>query len=380
MTEWVATSFGVLDVAESPDFEAAELIVLPTIPSIPLALPPVGADLWRRLVERPVADAELTEDERAVVREMRGAGLASPNPGDPARWNDISSPWMSSPMHELVYALVQNVARRHGIPLVFIKGPMLHAQGLRDREHSGDVDVWVEPDRIDDFIAAMEPWGWRLQPDLWSGLPINHSLTLEPAAGWGCEIDVHRRMPGLGLTDAAAFSVVRAHTTPVEFAGVVSSTPRREVNAVLSALHAVRPEIGHMTPRSAHERAVAVLSAGGDGVRDAAMTIDAVVALHDDIVEAFPQSTLDVASAGTPRDWAWRAQPTKARAYLVALKEVPWLRRPLVAFRLFWPSREVVQASERHVGEISHGALQARVHRLRRGIADVMRRPRNVQR
>ena len=45
---------------------------------------------------------------------------------------------------------VARVAASRGIRCVFTKGPALRLQGLRDREHSGDVDLWCDPARVED--------------------------------------------------------------------------------------------------------------------------------------------------------------------------------------------------------------------------------------
>lgn len=370
---WVAISYGALDVSGVEGFPGAELLVTPTLPTIPLALPVGGAQLWRRLVEGPVADSDLSADERVVVREMAAAGLASDDVDHPHRHHSVEVPWLSSPMHELVYALVQRVADEVGVPVVFIKGPMLHRQGLRKRKHSGDVDVWAQPDRIPALVEALEPWGGELQPDPWGDLPINHSLTVGPIAGWGCEIDVHRRLPGLALSDGDAFQTVRAHSEPATFAGVRVAVPRRELNAALSALHTMRPEVGIGTKPGAEAEAVAVLRSGGPGALRAVREIDALRALQAVLPQAFPDESVD--GGGEPRDWYWRGEPDKAHSYFVALKQVPWHRRPAIVFRLVWPKSDVAIASSRLRGDSARGLFWARLVRLKHGLSALRRAP-----
>ena len=57
------------------------------------------------------------------------------------------------------HALVDHVARRAGIRLLAIKGPALQAMGLRDGHPSNDVDVLVDPERRDEFVASWGRWG-----------------------------------------------------------------------------------------------------------------------------------------------------------------------------------------------------------------------------
>ena len=187
MTEvWVAVSYGALDMRgwgePSPD---VEIMLLPVHPiDEPIGLRGEPAALWRRLIDGPVNDTDLSESERELVHEYEVVGLASREPNHPARITTLSRPWLSSPLHELVYSLVANVARENCIEAVFIKGPMLHQQGLRKREHSGDVDVWVDPTHIVRLSRSVQQWGWSEHQGLWTGIPTAHSITVQPRF-WG---------------------------------------------------------------------------------------------------------------------------------------------------------------------------------------------------
>lgn len=374
-TEWVAIAYGAIDVKTSHGFpNDVELVVLPTKPSTPLALPPAGAMLWERLVAGPVADSALSVEERAVVQEMEDVGLATRDLKHDARVRRIGVPWLSSSMHELVYGLVQRVALELHIPLVVIKGPVLHRQGLREREHSGDVDVLTAPDRVDDLVKALAAWGWNRQPDIWDGTTVNHSVTLTPEAGWGCEIDVHRRMPGLAIGDEEAFTIIHDRCDVFEFAGVEVRSPAREVHAVLAGVHHMRPEIGIGRRSGAEARAAEALRAGGEAAFDVLVQLDAIRALDAVLPQAFENRAYDLRSAGRSPDWAWRGQPTRARAYWCALKTLPVRARLPIALRLLWPKKEVAAASERKSGGASEHIITARLRRLRRGLASAFRR------
>ena len=126
-----------------------------------MGLAGVPAVLWRKLLDGPVPDAGLNDAEQALIREFAAVGIASDDPLHPARILELRVPWMSSPVHEMVYALVASVARDHGVDAISIKGPMLHRQGLRAREHSGDVDVWADPAHLEVLCGALEAWGWN---------------------------------------------------------------------------------------------------------------------------------------------------------------------------------------------------------------------------
>lgn len=367
MSAWIAASFGALDVSGLDSFPGASVLVTPTIPGQPLALFGEGAEVWRRLVaEGPVPEGDLTAAEREIVHDMAALGIATTDVESAARVHVLSEPWLSSPLHELVYALVASVARDNDIECAFIKGPVLHAQGLREREHSGDVDVWVHPARLRDFVADMAPWGWREQPDVWAGTPVNHSVTLEPCQ-WGCQIDAHRRLPGLTLRDEAAFRVLMTRVVQIEFSSVQAKVPDVAANSVLLGVHALRPEIGQAVSSHAADTSMSALLVGGDRAADFAGSIGAVAVLAEVLSRAFPER--DFHPEGVPFDWRWRARPTKVAAYLTALRMLPPRRRPLMLWRLFWPSREVVMQSERNRNGRAVGAVSARLHRMWRGLS-----------
>ncbi|MGO1737093.1 MAG: hypothetical protein ACTHZ9_12350 [Leucobacter sp.] len=357
---WVAIAFGALDIrGNSAMDDSYELLVVPTLPGLPMALPPESAALWRRLLGNGVADSELTEGERKIVLEMEDAGVASSDPDHTSRLRSAPTPWLVSPMHELVYALVQSVARQNDIPLFFTKGPVLHRQGLRDREHSGDVDAWVHPDHTGPLVHALKAWGWVAMPDLWEEAGIGHSFTMDPGQGWGCQIDVHRRMPGLTLADADAFLAVSERTMTHAFAGVDAHVPARETAAVLAAVHALRPIVGRQRKPSQYEEARHLLSSIGDAAGPAATSVGAAAVLHkeleDDRFAAHSEGTI-------PRDWRWRERSNTRRAYLHALWNLTARERFIAVRKLLWPSEAVMQQSQ--WTEPGRSLNNARIRRL----------------
>ncbi|WP_022879010.1 nucleotidyltransferase family protein [Microbacterium sp. B19] len=368
---WVAIASGALDVTGVEMFaDGAEVLVLPAEPAEPFCLTGEGARMWRRLVDGVVTPTDAAE--REMLEAMTALGIASPDPSHPARVAHLAAPRLSSPFHELAYALTARCAAARGIPCVFIKGPALHHQGLRDREHSGDVDVWCPPDRWDELAAALAAWGWSREPDPWRGTSVHHTATMTPGA-WGCEIDVHRRVPGLTLADADAFAAVARRSENVVYAGVEASIPRADVHAVLAAVHAVRPEIG-AGPRSAAASATAVaLLAAADGSGERAIDLGAVPVLADELRGVLPAETIARHREGVPRDWAWRAQPDRVRAYWVALRGETLRTRVRVLGRFVWPTDDVVLASARHAGDSGVSPSTARWHRLARGLRSIRR-------
>lgn len=372
MTSWIAIGLGAadlrgIDVGDS----GAEAAIIPARPADPVAIGGAVADLWRRMVAGPVEDAELDENERALVHEFADYGIASDDGDDPARIRRLPAPWLVSFIHELVYALVARVAAQEALSVVFIKGPIEYRQGLRSRRHSGDVDVWVEPGGIPRLAHALEPWGWNVESDPWDGTAVNHTATLK-AGAWGCEIDLHRHFPGCALPADQAFAVLRKNTESMSFCGVKVEVPTAAAHSVIIALHLVRPEVGQDTSPRQIAAATSALARGGAEAAAFAREFRAEAALLEPLRAAFPDQTFEP-SYGLPANWTWRAQPNRFRSYLAGLRMVPIGQRPRTALRLLWPADDVALHSEAQVGDTDVNPLLARFKRLSRGIRSALR-------
>lgn len=371
MSSWVAVAFGALDI-RTHEFGADryEYVVTPISHGEPLMLHGVGAEVWRRLVGGPVPDSDLDNEERRVVEDMYSLGIASADSAHTARVRSVSEPWLMSPVHELVYALLERVAVQSRIRIVFIKGPTLHAQGLRERSHSGDVDCWVEPGSELRFARAMQEWGWTPAVSAFTGTRVLHSLTLR-ANDWGCAIDVHSWFPGMSASPQDSFDAVYQAAERRQFASFDGLTPSREFHAVVGALNEVRPILGH-NPEQRHVDAAAnILSHGGTSTLSTAKLVGAEYALARAFEAAFPEHSLDLLDAPVPPDWAWRQQRSILRAYLAALKIVPLRDRPRIVFRALWPTAESLRAGPfSDGGSVAHvGTL--RVRRMIQGLREV---------
>ncbi len=365
MTDWVAVAYGVLDLREWPQNSSeAEIMVLATKPTEPIGLSGPTAALWLRLVDGPVSEGDLDSADVELVREFEAFGIASQDEHHPARTRSVSPPRLSSPLHEMVYALVGSVARDEGIPLIFIKGPILHVQGLREREHSGDVDVWVDPQRSEDLVHSLASWGWLPVPDVWSGIPIDHSITLKPDS-WGCELDIHHHFPGVSLSEEEAFAELAARTMHMEFASVDVTVPSTPAHTVIEALNLTRPEIGVPTNQERRKHAAMILKGGGRDALEFTVRLKADAALEDTLRSAFPED-FHGSSGKPPLNWRWRQEKNQARAYLLALRLVPRGSRARVLFRLIWPKSDVAIASNSRVGAQTNKVLTARLQRLSR--------------
>lgn len=372
MTTWVATCHGALDLRKHELAEQGlELLVCPTAPSEPIYLWGQGAEVWRALTESPIDDSEIDWDKRGVLRELERMSLASSVQSKTHGVSEITTPWLGSPQHEMVYALLVRVAASLGIDIVFIKGPTLHAQGLREREHSGDVDCWVRPGADVRLAEAMRVWGWTPVYSAFTGTAVSHSLTLNPGS-WGCAIDVHSRFPGMNIAPEHAFELVQKSSEIRTFASTDVHVPSKEVHAVIAALHDLRPVAG-ILPRSDQQAAAEhALRAAGTSVVPVVDRFEAGFVLQDALNAAFPAVSFDLGGLEEPSDWGWRATSSSPRRYFKAWLAVPLRQKPRVLLRLLWPTPEMMRAGQA-ASQPRASSLSMASSRVRRAVSALVR-------
>lgn len=363
MSRWYATGHGALDLTTAEAGEQGyELAVTPTLPGPPILLFGEGAAAWRLLLGDEQAGADVD-----VVHELAQMGLATEDPRHPARMTLAPHPWFTSFTHELVYALVQRVATEAGIELIFIKGPTLHAQGLRARQHSGDVDCWVAPGDDIRLADAMRGWGWTPLILPFTGTTVSHSLTLV-AGEWGSAIDVHTSFPGMRAGAAEAFRVLTAESESRDFAGVPARTPNRSAHAVLSALHDMRPYNGRQPSDFAVDDAAAVLRTAGADTLRVVERFDAGYVLREPVARAFPDEAARFDAAVAPADWQMRLEEATSLRHLKALRFVPPRQRLRALWRLVWPTAETMRIAMEDVDASARDVLVARLSRVGQSI------------
>ncbi|WP_432560124.1 nucleotidyltransferase family protein [Granulicoccus sp. GXG6511] len=148
------------------------------------------------------------------------------------------------------HAVAQAVADRHGIRLLHIKGPAVDeslldlgpttddSPGEPVPRHSTDADVWVDPEAVQRFLAAMSEHGWQLKVAFEDGSAFEHAATLGHAQlGY---LDVHREFPGIGLDRQGAFERLWTNRTSIEIAGLPCWVPAVSAQRLVLLLHAAR--------------------------------------------------------------------------------------------------------------------------------------------
>lgn len=141
---------------------------------------------------------------------------------------------------KLAHAFVSQLAETRGIRAVFAKGPIANAHGLRDPKVSSDVDVFIDPSRIEDFAQALSAAGWRERPSSFAQKQfIVHSRSfIHPL--WPCDIDVHMTFPGFLASPQQCFETLWAHRGEITVAGRPVFGADLVASIVISALHALR--------------------------------------------------------------------------------------------------------------------------------------------
>lgn len=318
---WKSIGFGVVETSDDAKYGNGaqdSLVVLPASPAPPLMLNEAASKLWRKGVDSPVFEEDLNADESQMISEFVDMGIASAGQTETAL--RISKPVMTSIEHELVYALIAKLCVQNSIEYVFVKGPIQYDYGLRDRKHSADVDVWIDPNRIQEFLTVMEPWGWCADSERWLHSKFNHSVTLN-ASTWGCQIDVHRYFPGSTKSPSDAFDAVIGWRDAVHYAGAEALVLSKPAAAVLYALHGLRPESRHKKKTMDYSDAAVALGIGGSETVRFSMEFACTDVLFDALTDAFPDEPVDRTNR-LPEDWKWRSESSWVRAYFMILKSL----------------------------------------------------------
>lgn len=349
MNRWFATALAALDVSGMSEYEGiADFIVIPTSTCDPIGLYAEAAGLWQRLVKGLVSDEELSESEYSLLKEFNAAGLATNEELHEWRISAVSTPWMTSLFHELVYAMLTRISVLARIPIVFIKGPALHQQGLRERAHSGDVDVWVEPELLELFVEELSKWGWSRKASVWDGTELDHSVTLLPST-WGCEIDVHRYYPGCNASPAVCFFLSYSTASIFQCGSVDVKIANRVVNGIIYVLHDLRSKNSHEMSAGFHSETIDVLRKIGSEVISVCRELDTIAVMRDVLVAAFPDEVIP-SNSKLPTNWILRTKENSFVSYLYALRIVPMKQKPRLIRQVLVPGRAQLAVSDKVSG------------------------------
>lgn len=144
---------------------------------------------------------------------------------------------------ELAHGVVQLLCNSSGVDALHIKGSALDP-ALRYPGRTGrDVDLLVHPEHIDALRAALGEHGWLQVGRFATGSPFEH------AENWHHEtlgyLDLHRLIPGIGLSPDDAFRSLWATRTSARLADIECAVPDLDAQALIVLLHAARSHGDH---------------------------------------------------------------------------------------------------------------------------------------
>lgn len=281
----------------------------------------------------------------------------------------------------LCTAWLQREARIRDIRVIVLKGDVLTRQGLRLPHASADVDLLVEPGRIDDFVSGLESNGWREFDGTFASEQFtSHSTTLR-REGWPNSIDVHSSWPGFLESPADVFETLWTRRVPMEFAHRACDAPDRMANVLMLALHSLRGT----TAQRRHQTEL-------EGILQLELTAEEISDLGDLAVKTgctaplravLPQLGvhLDVSRANLRGaaylEWHRKIVQThtdgRTASWLIELGRAPWRRKPLILRHGIWPTDRDLLAEHPEVRDRPAPKVWARVVRLARGVKQLPR-------
>jgi hypothetical protein len=278
----------------------------------------------------------------------------------------------------LLHGLVDEVARALGIRLLFIKGPVLTAQGLRDAHRSVDVDVLVDPARASDLRQGLERHGWGVRVPSTTARVLPRHSTAYAHRLWPCEIDVHDRFPGFLAEPQTTFEALWAHRTSVAVAGRNVLCPQPVAHLAVAALHLLREGT---SPRTKEQLARLVELAGAALDTDQLFDLGVLAARTGSlgtlrpVLDALGLPSVVTGTTEDLTDWQVRTSSRGVRSvgWVMELRRTPLRRWPATLVRAVLLTEAEIRDAQPQAAPGSWGLLLARLRRLRLGLRDIPR-------
>lgn len=264
----------------------------------------------------------------------------------------------------LGHALVARVADSLGIRVFFIKGPASVAQGLRHAKLSVDVDVFVDPSRLDELLEGLRERGWRERPeDVDHKTFPKHSVTVSHT-DWPCCIDVHFRFPGMDKLAADCFEVLWADTVPAELAGQRLRVPTKALGILFLALHSLRsPELPAYRRELENLSSLTHQESWADELQDLATATGSLGAVRPFLSGLLPAAG-GLVWPEPSHEWRNRIaarEPGSAR--LIAILQAPWKDKPRMLKNAVLPGADVFLSQDLYADLTLAGRIS--LHRAR---------------
>ncbi|MDQ0824589.1 hypothetical protein QFZ60_000762 [Arthrobacter sp. B2I5] len=283
----------------------------------------------------------------------------------------------------LGHALAARLADGLGVRVFFIKGPASVMQGLRQAKISADVDVFVDPSKLNALLAGLHARGWRERPvDRDTRTFPKHSVTVHHPE-WPCCIDVHFRFPGMEEPAGSCFEVLWAHTVHMELAGQELRVPSKALGTLFLALHALRsPELPSCRQELQYLAGLTRLESQAEEVLELATATGSLAAVRPLLEDLLPE-TIGPAWPQPSQEWHNRiAAREPGGARLIAIIQAPWRDRPKMLWRALFPTAEVFLSGNIYADMSFLGRLNqhhARWARFLRTVPSLVRDLRHLQ-
>jgi len=258
--------------------------------------------------------------------------------------------------------------------VLVVKGRSADYWGLREPRVAADVDLLVEPVNFESLVEFLARAGWgSRETSATYRATTTHALTLVHPA-WPCDIDVHSRFPGLLGDPSEVFDVLWRDREQIAVAGVAVAIPGRVHTALILGLHALHSSTAN--PRHAIEfervaRAIREDESLASALLEAAHEMGALQTAAP-LLEAGGLEPPPPEGNPSEELLAWWARgaagsnPTAVSLnYVLGL---PWRKRPVAMWRLFWPTAEDIRRDHPELGSGPATILRGRISRFGRGL------------
>ncbi|MCU6479901.1 nucleotidyltransferase family protein [Arthrobacter sp. A2-55] len=258
----------------------------------------------------------------------------------------------------LTHALLAYLASENGIRVLFVKGPGVVLQGLREGHQSTDADVLIEPQNFDRFLILIESRGWLRRPtDPDGGRFPSHSVTYYHPQ-WPNDIDAHKSFPGFEADPATAFDVFWASHTTVPMANRDIPVPSVEASRLILAVHSLRSD---WRPREQREYDFLLGLEVSDqkGFLSICTEVGALAATRPFIAAKFGDDVISEWPDPSP-DWLFRlSAKTGGLGRWHMLRKTPWQKMPRTIWRDLFPPKEVLLMNDLYTDTTVIGLAKA---------------------
>lgn len=168
----------------------------------------------------------------------------------------------------LAHARASHLARSHGIRLLSIKGPVADHYRLRPSRVAADADVWVEPERFNEFALLLETEGWHTRVAREAPAVLQPHSRTYIHDDWGCDIDLHHAFPGFFAPATQVFELLWSERRQLRLGNTDVSIPSWAGAAIIAALHGIR-NLGDPRHLREYELVIDALQVADDRERSA---------------------------------------------------------------------------------------------------------------